>query len=333
MFVAETATAGVWPPSYHPMFTVLPHNGYIAENSLPDRLRETQNAPEKNASPRPVDTHADTGTSNPAPAPLEPPQPTKQYSDRWDWDPKSMDYVREKDGVKQFYSEYQKQGGTQRRPGNADIDTDVPKSEPKGPMVAGPSSSEPQVRPALRPPPSPYADPLGKEFQIVEKPKRFFGVGRIFKTVWFEPCPKDMPSGRTELDQWSSRCPGFHGQKPITRFRWFVVVRRRQHHSLCFSITTFGGAGAAKNNRGRPSDYVVLHSSAIEPEAPYEEENITREPIAVIIEDDEQLISPKARLDCGRIYTVEDGLPVMKVGRVLPASLPLLEEYYKDSMA
>ena len=40
--------------------------------------------------------------------------------------------------------------------------------------------------------------------------------------------------------------------------------------------------------------------------------------MAVIIEDGEQYISPFARLDCGRIYTVEDNLKVMKIGRVHP---------------
>lgn len=79
-------------------------------------------------------------------------------------------------------------------------------------------------------------------------------------------------------------------------------------------------------------DYVVLHKSSVPPARPYPEEKITREPVAVIIEDEEQYISPIARLDCGRIYTVEDNLKVMKVGRVHPASLPALEQYYKDSV-
>ncbi|KAM7222079.1 hypothetical protein V8F06_002584 [Rhypophila decipiens] len=41
----------------------------------------------------------------------------------------------------------------------------------------------------------------------------------------------------------------------------------------------------------------------------------------------EESISSWARLDCGRIYTVEDHLRVMKIGRIRKASLPLLETY------
>ncbi|KXX78848.1 hypothetical protein MMYC01_204024 [Madurella mycetomatis] len=275
MFAAEPATAEFWSPGPHPEDTSL------------DRLGETQSAPKRNPSPRPVDTHTGTRTSNSAHIPHEYPPPTREYGDQWLWDPDARDYVREKDGVKQFYTDYQKAGGS---------------------------------------PPSPA------KYRIVEKPKRFFCVGRIFKTVWFEPGPKDTPDRRADLEQWSSKCPGFRGQKPVTRFRWFVVVRRRLHHTLCFNITTFGGEGSAKSTRGRPQDYVVLHSSAVKPPRPYDEENITRDPIAVIIEDDEQYISPIARLDCGRIYTLEDGLPVLKIGRVHPASLSLLEQYAKESM-
>ena len=62
---------------------------------------------------------------------------------------------------------------------------------------------------------------------------------------------------------------------------------------------------------------------------PYEEEGVTRAPIAVIIEEQDLFISPLVRLDCSRVYTVEDGGRVVKVGRVYPESLGALEEYYR----
>jgi hypothetical protein len=114
------------------------------------------------------------------------------------------------------------------------------------------------------------------------------------------------------------------------------VVRRRLHYSLCFSITTRPGKGTSRGPAaayGRLADYVVLYNSNIEPARPYDEEGITRDPIAVLVEDDELYISPHARLDCGRIYTVDDYLRVSKIGRVHPGSLPLLEEYYKECLA
>ena len=173
------------------------------------------------------------------------------------------------------------------------------------------------------------------------KPKRFFVVGRIFKTVWFEPATADMLSRHcTSPDAWPNKCVPFHGEKPLARFRWFIVVKRRPSHSLCLAITTYGGksgggggGSSSGTNPGRPMDFAVLHSASVEPARPYEEEGITRDPIAVIIEDEDQYISPIARLDFGRVYTVEDSLRTMKIGRVHPASLSLLEKYYLESVS
>ena len=181
----------------------------------------------------------------------------------------------------------------------------------------------------------PYrSDTNPPEFQVVAKPKRFFCPGRIFSTVWFEPGTADLLQQQQQPGPkaWSSACPAFHEAKPVARFRWFVVVRRRLHHSLCFRITTYGGKSASKTNRGRAGDFVVLHRAGVPPAPPSAGEDITREAIGVIIEDEEHYISPFARLDCGRIYTVEDNLRVAKIGRVQTPSLPLLEGYYRESV-
>ena len=173
-------------------------------------------------------------------------------------------------------------------------------------------------------------------FTVIDKPKRFFTVGRIFKTVWFEPGEASALASAA-LDgganaQYTADSPPFYGERPFAKFQWFVVVRKRLHHSLCLSITTFGRRGAVKNSRGRSRDFVVLYSAAIEPPEPFPEEGIVRDPVAVIIEDGEQFITPTARLDCGRVYTVEDNLKVMKIGRVRPQDLEKLEKYFKESV-
>ncbi len=151
--------------------------------------------------------------------------------------------------------------------------------------------------------------------------------------MWFEPGGQDATQRQSD-PAYAKACPPFYGERPHAKFRWFVVVRKRLHHSLCFAITASGGRGATKRaSMGRPKDFVVLHSAAIDPPAAFPEENIERDPVAVIIEDTEQFISPFARLDCGRIYTVEDNLKVMKIGRVHPDSLEGLEEYYRESVS
>lgn len=294
--------------------------------------------------------------------------PAISYGVQWEWDEDAKDYIYIDNGRKLLYTAYQRSRGD-RAASELKSPTPQPKSPntapaEKPPPVSYPASlnseaeswedlgkasevpekeaqnirsprnvaAEP-VPKALSPLPSKkraFEVPLDERFKKVEKPKRFFSVGRIFKTVWFEPRGSETPVRRSDLE-WSDSCTTpFHGKKPLAKFRWFVVVRKRLNHSLCFSITTFAGPGTARSRRGRAVDFVVLHSSDIEPPKPYDEEGIVRNPIGVIIEEDEQYISPLARLDCSRLYTVEDDLEVMKIGRVNTESLVHLEEYYKE---
>ncbi|KAK4161429.1 hypothetical protein QBC43DRAFT_217680 [Cladorrhinum sp. PSN259] len=275
-------------------------------------------------------------------------QPTKEYGYQWKWDPDVLDYTRidETDGEKLYYTEYQKQkDGRVPSPtktdssGNGSPQALVRQGTISAPKRSSTSESNTSIpRNLVRSPVEsapPWAGPLDERLKVVSKPKRFFSIGRIFKTVWFEPGWKEP--GRPPLTpDWQDTIQGYFREKPIAKYRWFVVVRRRLHHSICFSIGTYGGKSSTNPNkaaRGRDMDYVVLHKASVEPARPFPEEKITREPVAIIIEAEDQYISPIARLDCGRIYTVEDNLKVMKVGRVHPTSLETLEQYYKDSVA
>ncbi|KAK3312604.1 hypothetical protein B0H66DRAFT_595156 [Apodospora peruviana] len=141
-----------------------------------------------------------------------------------------------------------------------------------------------------------------------------------------------LPLRKAEQD-WTDDCPAYREVKPIVKFRWFIVVRKRLRHSLCFNITTIGPNGVRKVDRGQAMDFVVLHNANIEPSEPFEEESIMRLPITVIIEASEESISPWARLDCGRIYTVENNLRVLKLGQVHPDSLLRLEEYFTANVS
>ncbi|KAK3337533.1 hypothetical protein B0T19DRAFT_77720 [Cercophora scortea] len=306
--------------------------------------------------------------------------PIKTYGKQWSWDPEIKDYIQTENGVTRAYTDYQRSCGdadasiyTEQSSSAASFrqtkeaeqdqdaysaaeDSNVEDGEGYVKVAAPPFRVTGELEPRV--PDKSYNVALDPRFTTVAKPKRFFSVGRIFKTVWFEPGGRDQPGRATDLE-WRNDCPFFHDEKPCARFRFFVVVRKRLHHSLCFSIGTYmppNGATATatatvgsgsdtpptKNavarttnggRGGRAQDSVVLYSSSVEPPAPYDTEGITREPVAVIIEDEDQYVSPLARIDCARIYTVEDSLRVMKIGRVHMSSLASLEEYFRESVA
>ncbi|KAK3943963.1 hypothetical protein QBC46DRAFT_14592 [Diplogelasinospora grovesii] len=303
------APAGTWPAPQHPA-------------AIPRSTLESED----------TDTETESGgLSDELPAYAE---------DEWAWDQNAKDYVQQRNGTTLYYGIYQKSGAPQQPdPLNLLQSKDRPVHAPPG------SADEAETRPMLTPPPpytsaasraprlSPktYLRPLEQGFQYVDKPKRFFSIGRVFQTVWFEPGGEDKTPQRSDAG-WTEDCPEFHGQKAYGKYRFFVVLRKRLHHTLCFSITTAENRAGPPEARGRPKDSVVIYSSKIEPPRPAPEEGIERKPIGIILEDDKTAIAPFARLDCGRIFTVEDYLIVKKIGRVNPDSLELLEEYFKDAV-
>ncbi|KAK3298137.1 uncharacterized protein B0H64DRAFT_384211 [Chaetomium fimeti] len=295
---------------------------------------------EDNTDAASLDTHSSITSK---PHPQEFPEPIKEYGERrsWEWSSEAGDYVViGQDGKQERFTEHQMAGipPPAAAPASSDPDHNIPHPDSGGETQARGNSQVCRVNsiPRVIQPPQPqkpqYGEPLGPEFSVISKPKRFFSTGRIFATVWFEPSTEDMTQQQTKAGAWSNDCPAFHGQKPVARIRWFVVVRRRTHHSLCFTVTTYAGKDGNRTNRGRAGDHAVLYRANLQPEPPYDDEDITRDAIAVIIEDAEYYISPLARLDCGRTYTVEDNLKVAKVGRVHPRDLSLLEQYYRDTV-
>lgn len=84
-------------------------------------------------------------------------------------------------------------------------------------------------------------------------------------------------------------------------------------------------------NRARNENMAVLYSTSVPPPEPDKEEGIKFGPLAVIMEEGKQNISPLARLDFSRVFTVEDDLKVMKIGRLHPDFHEKLDEYYKKA--
>ncbi|CCC08710.1 hypothetical protein SMACR_06819 [Sordaria macrospora] len=172
------------------------------------------------------------------------------------------------------------------------------------------------------------------QYLKIEKPRKFFTKGRIFKTVWFEPFGEFSGSSRARPSElaYHESCPDYSGtgEKPYGRYRWFVVIRKQQQHSLCFAIVN-GGVKSMAKNRARGEHLAVLYSTSVPPPEPDKEEGIVFGPLAVIMEEGKQNISPLARLDCSRVFTVEDDLKVMKIGRVHPDFYEKLDEYYRKT--
>ncbi|KAK3396179.1 hypothetical protein B0T20DRAFT_501438, partial [Sordaria brevicollis] len=258
---------------------------------------------------------------------------TISESFKWERDASVKDYVHRKDTVHCNQCKAGEHNGIKD-----------PEDLPEGGILLHYSKYQKEPDTQINPPPRPANGTTSKQaatltnsapqYIRVDKPRKFFQKGRIFKTVWFEPFGEFSASARARPAElaYHDSCPDYNdlGEKPYGRFRWFVVIRKHLNHSLCFAIVN-GGAKSIAKNRARGEHLAVLYSTNVRPPKADEEEGIVFDPIAVIMEEGKQNISPLARLDFSRVYTVEHDLKVMKIGRVHPDSHSKLDDYYKKT--
>lgn len=115
----------------------------------------------------------------------------------------------------------------------------------------------------------------------------------------------------------------------------FVVVEQKPRHSICLRISTYGGQATTKYG-ATAADHAAIVAAGT-PSWLYEQythgENLTRQPIEVKVEtsDPAHAISPKARVNFTKPYTVEHNIYIQNIGRVVGQdSLQRLKEYYAE---
>lgn len=144
-------------------------------------------------------------------------------------------------------------------------------------------------------------------------------------TPWAEPrgVLSDIPASR-----------GYSGEVHQEDVR-FVVVEQKPRHSICLRISTYGGQGTTKLGVNAAD-----HAAIIPAKTPWEQyqqnirgEIIYRLPIEVKVEtsDPALAISPKARVNLTKPYTVEHNIYIQNIGRVFGVeSLQRLKVYYAE---
>jgi hypothetical protein len=161
-------------------------------------------------------------------------------------------------------------------------------------------------------------------YQIIHTPARFFKKGRVFKTLWTEP------AGDVTDTEHEFVIPSRYGEIAFTKIRHFVVVREKQGCSLCLMLNTYHRQGASKN-RIRADNYAAVYPVGGEVRLS-PDENLTKAPFPIKVEEAREYIDPTSRINFGRLYTVEHNIKVLKVGRIPNEHLPRLDEYFVNSI-
>ncbi|KAM3065403.1 hypothetical protein ACMFMG_011475 [Clarireedia jacksonii] len=166
---------------------------------------------------------------------------------------------------------------------------------------------------------------LHSGYRKIDKPARFFTLGRVFMMLWTEPAGRQPnPNMTVERSRFSEVILGSHAYSEIRRF---VVIKPGKGHCLCSPIHTYRGRGTLKEGVN-PKEHAAIYLKNKGVEL-LPGEKLTIEPFPLILENDKNVqIDISSRINFGKIYTVEHNVRVLNVGRIDPTSVPRLRQVF-----
>ncbi|KAK7213863.1 hypothetical protein V2G26_021041 [Clonostachys chloroleuca] len=151
--------------------------------------------------------------------------------------------------------------------------------------------------------------------QAVQKPRRFFRIGKVFAMRWVEPYSYSERESQLSKQQ-SANAPD---TDVFSEIRRFIVVHESHGASQCVPIHTYGGRGVRKCNI-KIEDHARVFRYDDELSTPPSEQRL-REPIGVVIDKSSefQRFHPESVANFGKVYTVEHDVAVANIGYVVRA--------------
>ncbi|PQE22094.1 heterokaryon incompatibility protein [Rutstroemia sp. NJR-2017a BVV2] len=193
-------------------------------------------------------------------------------------------------------------------------------------QLATTSLSQPQIQ-ASRIPEVAHqnSEVLHPGYRRIDKPARFFTLGRVFMMLWTEPAGRQPNSNpASERSRFSEVILGSHAYSEIRRF---VVIKPGKGHCLCSPIHTYRGRGTLKEGVN-PKEHAAIYLKSKGVEL-LPGEKLTIEPFPLILENEKNVqIDISSRINFGKIYTVEHNVRVLNVGRIDPTSVPRLGQLF-----
>ncbi|KAI0098742.1 P-loop containing nucleoside triphosphate hydrolase protein [Nemania sp. FL0031] len=166
---------------------------------------------------------------------------------------------------------------------------------------------------------------LSAEFRTVDPKKRrsFFRKGVIFRILWPQPspCPPNPNENIFPVLGWQDTI--------YMKITWFLVVRPFKSHCIVVPIHTYDGQATTRPGLNA-DDHTALVLKGCRPRL-VEGESLTREPLEMILENKSLDFEETSRVNFSKLYTVEYNVKVMKVGRIVPEHLPIINEYALQS--
>jgi hypothetical protein len=166
---------------------------------------------------------------------------------------------------------------------------------------------------------------------------RFFVIGRVFAVLWTETAgdtiARQAGTEGTVRFHNDAITIGRFGQPVYSQIRRFVIVKVRVkgHFVYACPISTYSRRGTLKFGC-YPAEHAIVYFSNTVPQYVEGEygNGMTKEPIEVIPTDPSDTMHPASRLRFGKSYPVEWNVKVKDIGKVHPAHISKLLQYYKE---
>jgi hypothetical protein len=192
------------------------------------------------------------------------------------------------------------------------------------------------VKNIRRVPDSENFEELDHRYQEVpeKNQRRFWIVGRVFMMLWTEPARTPIVPRGGGTRNGSHFSTTYLGETAYSEIRRFVVVKEGHGNNICSPIHTYSGQATLKWNLPEPQEHAIIYTSKKPPqEHSYKAEdgtvvweNLNKDPIRVISEqhDKEGDLGNLSRINYSKIYTVENYVRVLNIGRVHQDSMESL---------
>ncbi|KAG2421228.1 hypothetical protein HFD88_000844 [Aspergillus terreus] len=156
---------------------------------------------------------------------------------------------------------------------------------------------------------------LDPRYQVRTDPRRFFRQGRVFSVLWHENA--GAASHKTE----ATFIAGQFGEPVYSHIRRMVVVKEYGDCAWCFPIYTYQGRGVSKNAVDA-SKHAVIYMEGSKPATLPSEPRMLSKALELrpLCSDDK--LSPMARLNFGKLFTVEHNVKVRPIGKISEQSMP-----------
>lgn len=113
--------------------------------------------------------------------------------------------------------------------------------------------------------------------------------------------------------------------------RIFVVIRPRATYCLCLPVNTYEGQATSKLDLAA-QDHAAVVPLGGEAQLHEQEQPLTKSPMFVTIENENVSVDSMARINFAKVYTIEHGVRVQSIGRIVSDSIWQMEKYFTETL-